>query len=354
MKTQKLKITVFLICSTLIGYACSGDTASSLTDQCFDADGDGANVLASESVAFSFSQVDLNSQAAQTVKPFSCDFDVSKMDCDDTNANINPSVSEDAEGLVDLNCNGTVNGAVSVDPPVSDPEDCESKVALDTDTDGTPDDCDSDDDGDKISDKNDNCTLVANEDQVDVDEDKKGDVCDDGDEDGILDSVDNCLIVVNADQVDGDEDLIGDACDDSDDDGVMDDTDNCVAVANSSQTDTDQDGLGDECDSHLADKDRDGVTDIDDNCPDAPNADQADADGNGFGDICDGQDTDGDGTIDTADNCPQNLNPLQYDKDGDGVGNVCDADYFRTKQEQLKSEKEQQKQDQILFPKVFR
>jgi Ca2+-binding RTX toxin-like protein len=55
---------------------------------------------------------------------------------------------------------------------------CVSSNPLDTDNDGTPDDCDDDDDNDGIPDPNDNCPLVFNPGQANSDGDSKGDACD--------------------------------------------------------------------------------------------------------------------------------------------------------------------------------
>lgn len=70
-----------------------------------------------------------------------------------------------------------------------------------------------DTDGDSIPDMRDNCVSVANSDQVDVDENGRGDACDDFDRDGRLNSVDNCLNDPNSNQSDIDGDKIGDVCD---------------------------------------------------------------------------------------------------------------------------------------------
>ncbi len=70
----------------------------------------------------------------------------------------------------------------------------------------------------------------------------------DTDKDGIIDSVDNCVNVVNADQIDKDNNGKGDACEDFDHDGVINAKDNCPMKANRKQLDTDMDGLGDVCD----------------------------------------------------------------------------------------------------------
>jgi Thrombospondin type 3 repeat len=74
----------------------------------------------------------------------------------------------------------------------------------------------------------------------------------DTDGDGILDKDDNCPLVANANQLDGDTDGVGDACD------------NCPGVTNQNQANCDGDGMGDACDT---DDDNDGVPDASDACP---------------------------------------------------------------------------------------
>ncbi len=71
----------------------------------------------------------------------------------------------------------------------------------------------------------------------------------DSDDDGIPDTLDNCPNTPNEDQRDIDGNRRGDACDDFDRDGVMTTDDNCPQVPNRDQRDTDADGIGDECDS---------------------------------------------------------------------------------------------------------
>jgi Gametolysin peptidase M11/Thrombospondin type 3 repeat len=80
-----------------------------------------------------------------------------------------------------------------------------------------------DSDGDGVCNANDNCSAVANANQLDSDSDGRGDVCD------------NCPSVANANQADLDGDGVGNACD------------NCVDHWNPTQTDTDHDGQGDAC-----------------------------------------------------------------------------------------------------------
>lgn len=68
-------------------------------------------------------------------------------------------------------------------------------------------------DGDAISDVSDNCPLVFNPNQRDLDEDGLGDACDpDRDGDRIPDTADNCPDDVNVEQIDTDRDGVGDSC----------------------------------------------------------------------------------------------------------------------------------------------
>lgn len=172
---------------------------------------------------------------------------------------------------------------------------------------------DFDADFDGIYDIEDNCPNTSNPDQLDTDNDGKGDACDieDTDGDGISDAEDNCPNTSNAEQFDTDGDGIGDACD------------NCPLIANADQTDSDLDGIGDACD--FADADGDGISDAEDNCPETPNESQDDNDADGIGDVCD-TDDDNDGVPDATDNCPLTFNSDQADNDGDSFGDVCDDD----------------------------
>jgi hypothetical protein len=131
-----------------------------------------------------------------------------------------------------------------------------------------------DKDSDGISDDLDNCspdkhcpgnpTACSNFDQVDLNANGIGDICDPA---------------CKANDCDGDG--LGAACDpDNDNDGVTDTLDNCLCNSNPGQADSDGDGVGDACDScdnNLPDLDGDGIPDAcaQDVCPCSPPADEA-------------------------------------------------------------------------------
>jgi outer membrane protein OmpA-like peptidoglycan-associated protein len=175
---------------------------------------------------------------------------------------------------------------------------------------GHPDDSD----GDKVSDKLDECPDIPGVWAF------KG--CPDTDGDGIPDSEDECPLEAGLPEFGG--------CPDRDGDGIPDKDDECPDEAGLKEfrgcPDTDGDGIpdkDDECPDEAGpvefngcpDRDGDGIPDHKDACPDAPGPIEYDG--------C--PDTDGDGVLDYLDECPEIPGPVENngcpwpDTDGDGV-----------------------------------
>ena len=205
-----------------------------------------------------------------------------------------------------------------------------------------------DSDLDNRTDLMDNCPLDPNFNQLDMDNDQIGDVCDgDIDGDGRLNEDDDCSgPAVNWAATDWALDADGDGCRDSDEDtdddndGVPDSVDDCFGpdthrnwTANDAN-DYDRDGCHDTIEDD--DDDGDGVNDIVDDCAFAPSARNwtasanTDYDGDGCRDVSEDLDDDNDGVIDVDDNCVTgelgwNSNQAN-DMDGDGCRDI-DEDF---------------------------
>ena len=153
---------------------------------------------------------------------------------------------------------------------------------------------------------------------------------------------DNCPLVFNEFQNDLDGDQIGDLCDDDDDGDKIPDTTDCapldstVFISAMIYEDPDGDGIssgpGEErCVGETAPAFYTFVkSEIDDNCPAIPNPDQLNSDVSSanpdeLGDACD-PDDDNDTIPDGPDNCPLVANLNQEDFDLDLIGDACDLD----------------------------
>ena len=303
-------------------------------------------------------------------------------DCDDHDPMVSPLLTEICNG-VDDDCSGDTDEGF-VDTDLDQLADC---VDPDDDDDGVLDDgSQSSVIGDSpcaywnVTLCDDNCRLLPNGDQGNLDADAFGDACDD-DRDGdgfeaveaggtdcddwnleihpglleLQTSAGACKFCNGLDddcdgEVDeGCFDLDGDGTPDcmqadSDGDGLSDGVDNCPGLHNPDQEDFDADELGDACDP---DKDGDGYgppdgdcdddqtsthpgategcNDIDDDCDGLTDEGFADSDADGMADCVDPDDDD-DGLADGIDDCPLIVNLDQADLDQDGWGDACDLD----------------------------
>ena len=152
----------------------------------------------------------------------------------------------------------------------------------------------------------------------------------DDDGDGVTDAEDNCQAVVNSSQIDTDNDSVGNACDKDDDGDGTPDSSDAFPLDNSETLDTDGDGVGNNSDwapydfDESADSDGDGVGDNADAFPNDP-TEILDMDSDGIGDNSD-SDIDGDGTLNSDDPYPLN-GEYSADSDNDGMPDEWETKY---------------------------
>ena len=158
----------------------------------------------------------------------------------------------------------------------------------------------------------------------------------DGDGDGITDNADNCLLVANGSQTDLDGDGLGDSCDFNRDGDIAADIIDQFPGGNPNDElqwwDIDGDGIGDYFDDN---SDNDIWPDDVDNCDYDDNDNQADYDNDGYGDACD-LNGDNDGSVDALDKFIVYPNPTYpdysiyidewLDFDEDEIPDVVDPD----------------------------
>ncbi|WP_372682051.1 LamG-like jellyroll fold domain-containing protein, partial [Desulfosarcina sp.] len=167
----------------------------------------------------------------------------------------------------------------------------------------------------------------------------------DSDGDGVFDNVDNCPIVPNPLQEDIDTNGVGDACQtpvcgngvieppETCDDNNTDDGDGCSSTCTQCD-DVDGDGYGDPSTDLSACT---GSTTLVDNCPGITNPLQEDTDSDGLGDPCD-PDDDGDGLADSVetntgtyvDENDTGTDPLDPDSDNDGLQDGDEINIYDT------------------------
>jgi hypothetical protein len=205
-----------------------------------------------------------------------------------------------------------------------------------------------DSDADGVNDNTDNCPVDANNDQLDTDNDSQGNVCDSDDDGDGLSDVDEATAQTDPLDTDSDDDGIDDGSEvnagtdplnsDSDGDGSSDGAE-ASAGTDPLIADSDGDGLNDGAEASAGtdplatDSDGDGVNDGSEVSA-GTNPLSTDSDGDGVNDGSDAfplddtetVDSDGDTVGDNSDNCPSDSNTDQLDTDGDLAGNACDTD----------------------------
>lgn len=162
------------------------------------------------------------------------------------------STTTDADGdgyASDVDCDDTITSGAGIYPGAT--ETCGDSI--DQDCDGLDTACsveeDTDDDDDTVLDESDNCSLLANTDQLDTDTDGMGDVCDDDDDgDGVADASDP-FSLDSTEWLDTDSDGTGNNADTDDDADTVLDVDDVFPIDATEWVDSDGDGTGDNSDT---------------------------------------------------------------------------------------------------------
>ncbi len=197
----------------------------------------------------------------------------------------------------------------------------------DVDSDGIPNQLDSDNDNDGIADTADAVPYDPNE-SVDSDTDGMGNNADpDDDNDGVADTLD-AFPLDPGESVDTDSDGTGNNTDPDDDNDSVADGNDAFPLDPNESLDTDKDGIGNNTDP---DDDNDSVADVNDTFPFDPK-ESLDTDKDGIGNNTD-PDDDNDGVADSADAYPLDptrsvLPPPAQDNSGGsgggtGLGSLC-------------------------------
>ncbi|MFC4721383.1 T9SS type A sorting domain-containing protein [Geojedonia litorea] len=243
------------------------------------------------------------------------------VDCNDSDAAINPGADEICGDGIDNNCDGNIDEGCETCPDADNDGTCDADDLCPSDPNKiAPGDCgcgtpDTDSDGDGVADCNDNCPNDAN--KTEQGDCGCGTPDTDSDGDGVADCNDNCPNDANKTEPGDCGCGVADA--DTDNDGVFDCNDS--EINSPCPNNVDANGVS-------IDSDSDGTPDCNDGCPSDPNKTASGDCGCGVADT----DTDSDGVLDCNDSeinspCPNNVdaNGVSIDSDSDGTPDCNDG-----------------------------